>query len=369
MDPAVIFTLLTVVAHTWASPVQNSSAVSGEKNRAKRQFSEEHLDDMTAMDKILEANGWQDTDTHLPLREGDIAHLPSTGPRSAISCPGNSCLWPKAVDGFVYVPYLLSPEYVDMDRITIELGILDISSRTCVKFVPRTHEADFLDIQPMCGCWSYLGRIGGAQTLSLQSPGCMWSGVVSHELMHALGFVHEQSRSDRNHYVTIKWENILEGQEHNFKKYETNNLKTLYDYGSIMHYGRQELHGNTMYAFSEDGDPTIVPKPDPRTPIGQRDGPSAIDLHKINLLYECGEHTCSNISPPPTSSSRFFFTLTYGALRNIMVGLYRCPSCCSALEQSVLNVSWVFFFLFFFFIKLPSYTNGYVILWLNTKLL
>lgn len=39
----------------------------------------------------------------------------------------------------------------DMDRITIETGMQDISSGTCIKFVPRTHEANFLDIQPRYG--------------------------------------------------------------------------------------------------------------------------------------------------------------------------------------------------------------------------
>ncbi len=38
-----------------------------------------------------------------------------------------------------------------MDRITIETGMMDISSATCVKFVPRTHEANFLDIQSRTG--------------------------------------------------------------------------------------------------------------------------------------------------------------------------------------------------------------------------
>lgn len=62
-------------------------------------------------------------------------------------------------------------------------------------------------------CWSFLGQTGGSQTLSLQTPGCIWSGVAAHELMHALGFVHEQSRSDRDHYVTIVWKNIMPGQD------------------------------------------------------------------------------------------------------------------------------------------------------------
>uniref|UniRef100_A0A672T836 Metalloendopeptidase n=1 Tax=Sinocyclocheilus grahami TaxID=75366 RepID=A0A672T836_SINGR len=213
-----------------------------------------------------------------PLREGDIL---SSGSRSVITCLGDSCRWPRSVDGFVYVPYIISPIYGEsllLNNTFISFGMLDISSATCVKFVPRTHEANFLNIH----CWSYLGMIGGSQTVSLQSPGCMWSGVAAHELMHALGFVHEQSRSDRDHHVSILWENIIESK-HNFKKYETNNLNTAYDYSSVMHYGR--------YAFSEDGGPTIIPKPDPYTPIGQRDGPSLTDIHKINILYNCGRYS------------------------------------------------------------------------------
>ncbi|KAG5833153.1 hypothetical protein ANANG_G00272820 [Anguilla anguilla] len=234
--------------------------------------------EMNAMDKILQTNRFLRRLPGMSLREGDIAHSTI---RSAITCPDNSCLWPKSVDGNVYVAYIISPQYDSMDRMTIETGMQDISSGTCVKFVPRSHEADYLDIQPKGGCWSFLGVVGGAQPVSLETPGCMWAGVASHELMHALGFVHEQSRSDRDRYVTILWDNILQDQVHNFKKYVTNNLNTAYDYTSIMHYGR--------YAFSEDGDPTIVPKPDPFVQIGQRDGPSALDIQKINALYNCSQ--------------------------------------------------------------------------------
>ncbi|KAJ8350471.1 hypothetical protein SKAU_G00256010 [Synaphobranchus kaupii] len=278
MDHIVIFILLGVAAHTWGLPVQNATATHEAKLRFRRQFSDGFwsLSKMNAMDKILRTNRFIGRLSGMVLKEGDIAR---STVRSAITCPENSCLWPKSVDGNVYVAYVISPQYDNMDRMTIETGMQDISTGTCVKFVPRSHEANFLDVQPKRGCWSFLGVVGGGQPLSLETPGCMWAGVASHELMHALGFVHEQSRSDRDRYVTILWDNILQDQVHNFKKYMTNNLNTIYDYNSIMHYGR--------YAFSEDGDPTIVPKPDPFIPIGQRDGPSAVDIQKINALYSC----------------------------------------------------------------------------------
>eukprot|EP00066_Takifugu_rubripes_P019607 XP_011608873.1 PREDICTED: high choriolytic enzyme 1-like [Takifugu rubripes] len=274
--------LCGLLTQAHALPVKNTTEVQEGKVRLKRKYSggkNEVLDrdDMTAMDQILLVNNKLKLPRGMSLKDGDIA---SSYLRSALTCPGNACLWPKAIDGFVYVPYIISPIYDDMDRITIEGGMQDISSGTCIKFIPRTHEPNFLDIQPRYGCWSFLGQTGGSQILSLQTPGCMWSGVAAHELMHALGFVHEQSRSDRDNYVTIVWKNIMADQLHNFRKQVTNNLNSPYDYGSLMHYGR--------YAFSEDGGPTIIPKPDPYIPIGQRDGPSHLDLHKINTLYDCG---------------------------------------------------------------------------------
>ncbi|PRD22204.1 UNVERIFIED_CONTAM: nas-15 [Trichonephila clavipes] len=62
-------------------------------------------------------------------------------------------------------------------------------------------------------CYSMVGRMGGEQNLSLATD-CDQMGIVIHEFMHALGFWHEQSRMDRDDYVTIRWENISPDRLH-----------------------------------------------------------------------------------------------------------------------------------------------------------
>lgn len=93
---------------------------------------------------------------------------------------------------------------------------------SCVDFVPWDGVAkDFLLIWPMkypAGCWSFVGRIGGPQLLSLmppdrRGPNCLGNeGRAMHEIMHALGIFHEQSRYDRDRFVKVLWENIIKGE-------------------------------------------------------------------------------------------------------------------------------------------------------------
>jgi hypothetical protein len=67
-------------------------------------------------------------------------------------------------------------------------------------------------------CWSYVGRFGGPQIVALQppdknGPNCLGGeGRSIHELLHALGIFHEQSRADRDQYIDVKFENIIPGK-------------------------------------------------------------------------------------------------------------------------------------------------------------
>ena len=97
----------------------------------------------------------------------------------------------------------------------INAAFREISSKTCITFKARSSETNYVYIQrggAGSGCWSYVGRQGGRQDLNLQSPGCVYTGIVAHELIHAIGFFHEQSRTDRDDYVTINWSNIQAGE-------------------------------------------------------------------------------------------------------------------------------------------------------------
>lgn len=61
-------------------------------------------------------------------------------------------------------------------------------------------------------CWSSVGnRQQGLQQLSI-GANCDRIATVEHEFLHALGFWHEQSRSDRDDYVSIIWDRIQTGQ-------------------------------------------------------------------------------------------------------------------------------------------------------------
>uniref|UniRef100_A0A8B9RKP8 Metalloendopeptidase n=1 Tax=Astyanax mexicanus TaxID=7994 RepID=A0A8B9RKP8_ASTMX len=183
------------------------------------------------------------------LLEGDIV-LPRT--RNALVCANNNCFWKKSSTGLVQVPFTV----MHGDN-TLETTLLSVKHATKISYLP------IFSLSPL-RCYSSVGRTGGKQVVSLSTRGCVYHGIVQHELNHALGFYHEHTRSDRDRYVTINWQNIDPTMQYNFNKENTNNLNTPYDYSSVMHYGKT--------AFTINGLNTITPIP---------------DASRINTLYNC----------------------------------------------------------------------------------
>jgi hypothetical protein len=119
--------------------------------------------------------------------------------------------------------------------------------------------------------------------VNLQTGICLETlGTPIHELLHAVGFMHEQNREERDNFVRINLKNIQKGKEQNFDKAKsgtTSGFGVGYDYGSVMHY--------SAVAFSSNGKPTIEAKQRTNQVMGQRDGFSRSDLEKVKRMYKC----------------------------------------------------------------------------------
>ncbi|XP_003370222.1 putative Fe-S protein assembly co-chaperone HscB [Trichinella spiralis] len=156
-------------------------------------------------------------------------------------------------------------------------------SHTCMRFVfdENANSEDHLLFFRGGGCYSMVGRYGGVQL-----------GIISHEVGHAMGLWHQQSRPDADSYIRIRPENVMKGALYNFLKRNTNQVTTMdvpYDLGSVMHYGPT--------AFTRDyTQRTIVTlKPGYQRTIGQREHPSFLDVEIINRAY-C-EQSCPRKLP------------------------------------------------------------------------
>lgn len=149
------------------------------------------------------------------------------------------------------------------------------------------------------GCWSEVGMSGGRQIINLQFPSCLGrKGTIAHELMHALGFYHEQSRPDRNKYVFVASSNIKTNRMNNFVRKSNTKAYDHYDFSSVMHYGSFAFRNKQWGALSAQFTRTIYPTPWSLTSIamqwsnwgrgvtiGQRIGLSFCDELKLRRFY------------------------------------------------------------------------------------
>ncbi|CAK6976149.1 astacin-like metalloendopeptidase isoform X2 [Scomber scombrus] len=174
-----------------------------------------------------------------------------------------------------HIPYVISPELASRtDDILSAMKM--VSKNTCVSFHKQYSETDYLFFNTSTGCASFVGSIGGQQPIYVGPP-CRVGNIV-HEILHALGFHHEHTRMDRDHYITVLSHNIMAGKEGNFKKQQGETFEIPYDIKSIMHYGGG--------FFSANGLPTIIPNIDAEG-MGQRTEMTQEDIKRVRHLYSC----------------------------------------------------------------------------------
>ena len=82
-------------------------------------------------------------------------------------------------------------------------------------------------------CWSYVGMIGGSQDISI-APGCT-SLIPVHEIFHALGRWHEQSRPDRDNFVTVNLNNVPAGNDAGCISYTPHAFYSCYKHANYCH--------------------------------------------------------------------------------------------------------------------------------------
>jgi len=198
--------------------------------------------------------------------------------------------WPKG-----NIPYILDHRYDQKGREQIALAFQSYHKNTCLKFIPRTNEKDYIKINKSDNaCNSWVGRQGyGEQIVNVEGTWCLYYfGYLEHELMHAIGFDHHQKRSDRDTYIKINWDNIKETPEcknsAEFKKKNTRDWFNFveYDYCSITHYSYYfcAKDPNKMTMIPTRGDPETIIKNCKKKDIGPF---TYSDILAVNRMYNC----------------------------------------------------------------------------------
>ncbi|KAM9546078.1 low choriolytic enzyme-like [Salvelinus alpinus] len=253
-----------------------SSAWAEELTEVKNVAEEDTSAELSVGELLARANRDLTPEADEPTLMGDIA-MPSE--KNADPCTARGCMWQKYSDGNIWVPYVIANHFSSREVAIIQRGLDSFAETTCIRFFQRQNERDYLSIENRSGCYSYVGRRGNAQTVSLARQGCLYHSTVQHELLHALGFNHEQTRSDRDNHIRVAWENIIDEYKYAFDKIATLNQGTSYDYNSVMQYHR--------YAFSKNNRPTMVPFPDSNVSFGEATQMSKNDIDRLNRLYGC----------------------------------------------------------------------------------
>ncbi len=222
--------------------------------------------------------GWASVEGDIVL--GRIEELQQMAEDRGAVVDGNQFRWPGG-----NIPYLINAGFTSQYVNLLRQGIDYINGATHLNLRPFTPgDTRWVVFNPSDVCQSAVGmQSSGGQVIKFKDPflavnagvGCYFPEII-HEIAHAAGLWHEQSREDRNTWVTIQWGNIQAGKEHNFNQHISDGTDIgSYDFASVMHYDR--------FAFSKNGQATITANGGQT--FGTATEYSAGDLAAINWMY------------------------------------------------------------------------------------
>ena len=238
-----------------------------------------------------------------PIFEGDIIldHVTDTPTADAkhglhavpqsIGIDYQPYFWPKNAQGVAQIPYVVTNGSASL---TTALQQFNATFTGIIQFVARGSQTDYVnfdfDSSNTSGtCESYVGHVGGEQTVGGSSDCSI--GTLLHEMGHVVGLYHEQSRPDRNQYVTVNFNAVIKGSWSNFTQLQ-DNYQDLgpYDYRSVMHY--------VPFAFSRAGKPVIESIP-AGMPLSNTVGYSDADIDGVKRLYGATPTSVTVDTNPP----------------------------------------------------------------------
>jgi Astacin (Peptidase family M12A) len=187
------------------------------------------------------------------------------------------------------IPYVINA--TANTRAEIFKAVAYYNSKTNLRWVARTTQTNYVEFANGDGCWSYVGRINGKQQISLDSDGCGIGGTL-HEMGHALGLHHEQSRPDRDKYVRVRLDLIAVSDRCNWDIENESRGYGNYDYYSIMHYGLTYNDKKVIEVLTPGINENL---------IGNGETLTTTDISGVNYLYP------NSVTPP--SSKTFTGTL------------------------------------------------------------
>ncbi|KAF8385989.1 nas-33 [Pristionchus pacificus] len=194
-------------------------------------------------------------------------------------------------------PTTINYKFAETDaewRARISQTLRAFENNTCLRFREQSNPVgDYMLFARGDGCMSSLGRLGGAQLVSI-GYGCEQMGIIAHEVSHALGFWHEHSRPDRDQFIKVNPGNMQQGTQGQFVKRSIQDADTQglpFDYASVMHYAANS-YARTSLLFTLEPRDVLY-----RSTIGSRSEPSFLDYKHINKLYcsrTCTPLACQN---------------------------------------------------------------------------